>query len=299
MNKAVSVIVPAYNQARFLPEALESVLAQKYANWECIIVNDGSSDNTEQVALSYTAKDKRFRYLFKENGGLSSARNEGLKISTGQFIQFLDADDFLHPDKLLSAIEAIAENPQCELVICNYKYQNDLNRAHLVKYDINRKIDLQAILTEWDITFTIPIHCGLIKKTLIPLFNEKLKAKEDWLMWIEVFSAISSYKFIDKEYAFYRLHNQSLTKDHLMMEENIFSAYPYIYEKIKSEELKKMFFERCINHAKDLLKSKNRSMQLLNNSSTFKIGNILLFPIKELKKMVSGLSALFTSGKAK
>lgn len=71
----ISVIVPCYNQAQYLDECLQSVLDQTYQNWECIIVNDGSPDNTEEIALRWTKKDSRFRYLKKENEGLSSARN--------------------------------------------------------------------------------------------------------------------------------------------------------------------------------------------------------------------------------
>lgn len=77
----ISIIVPCYKQAHYLGEALQSVLEQTYENWECIIINDGSPDNTEIVAKKWIEKDVRFRYLYKENGGLSSARNAGIKKS--------------------------------------------------------------------------------------------------------------------------------------------------------------------------------------------------------------------------
>ena len=89
----ISVIVPCYNQAQYLDECLQSVLDQTYTDWECIIVNDGSPDNTEDVAKKWVEKDARFRYLFKENGGLSSARNAGIEIAKGEWILPLDADD--------------------------------------------------------------------------------------------------------------------------------------------------------------------------------------------------------------
>ena len=86
MSFLVSIIVPCYNQAQYLPETLQSVLDQTYTNWECIIVNDGSPDATEAVAQEWCEKDHRFIYLKKENGGLSSARNAGLKIAKGDYI---------------------------------------------------------------------------------------------------------------------------------------------------------------------------------------------------------------------
>ncbi|WBV55544.1 glycosyltransferase family A protein [Chryseobacterium sp. Chry.R1] len=93
MNPEISIIVPCYNQAQFLDECLETVLDQNYENWECIIVNDGSPDNTEEIAKKWIEKDPRFQYIYKENGGLSSARNAGIEISKGTWILPLDADD--------------------------------------------------------------------------------------------------------------------------------------------------------------------------------------------------------------
>jgi glycosyltransferase involved in cell wall biosynthesis len=78
MNPKISVIVPCYNQAIYLDECLQSVLDQTHENWECIIVNDGSTDHTEETAKKWTEKDARFIYIYKKNGGLSSARNAGL-----------------------------------------------------------------------------------------------------------------------------------------------------------------------------------------------------------------------------
>ena len=122
MNPLVSIIVPCYNQAEYLPEALDSVLAQTYSNWECIIVNDGSPDNTEEVAKTYCEKDKRFKYLNKENGGVASARNEGIKASTGEFILPLDADDMIGTQYLEKAIGYFNLFPETKLVYCNARF---------------------------------------------------------------------------------------------------------------------------------------------------------------------------------
>ena len=89
----VSIIIPCYNQAKFLQETLQSVNHQTYSNWECIIINDGSPDNTEEIALEWCYKDVRFKYFKKENGGLSSARNFGILHARGDLILPLDADD--------------------------------------------------------------------------------------------------------------------------------------------------------------------------------------------------------------
>ena len=102
----ISVIVPCYNQSIYIDECLQSVLDQTYKNWECIIVNDGSPDNTEEVALRWVEKDARFIYLKKENGGLSSARNAGIEKAKGEWILPLDCDDKIDSQYLeLAAIE--------------------------------------------------------------------------------------------------------------------------------------------------------------------------------------------------
>ena len=118
--KLISIIIPCYNQVAFLPETLQSVLDQSYEHWECIIVNDGSLDNTEEVALEWCQKDSRFNYLKKENGGLSSARNAGLKIAKGEYIQFLDSDDILEKDKLLQQSSFFQTN--IDIIVSGYRY---------------------------------------------------------------------------------------------------------------------------------------------------------------------------------
>jgi glycosyltransferase involved in cell wall biosynthesis len=128
MSYLISVIVPCYNQAHFLDETLNSILNQSYTNWECIIVNDGSPDDTENVVKNGTNKDHRFKYISKENGGLSSARNCGLEVAKGDFIQFLDSDDLLSSDKFQKSIDAI-EKEGAEVVITNFiRFKKNLNQ---------------------------------------------------------------------------------------------------------------------------------------------------------------------------
>ncbi len=123
MNKLVSIIIPCYNQAQYLPDALGSVLAQTYPHWECVIVNDGSTDNAEEVAREWVIKDDRFKYVKKKNGGLSSARNTGLALAVVEYIQFLDADDLLEVDKIKYQMFYLARNEEkIDVVVSGYRY---------------------------------------------------------------------------------------------------------------------------------------------------------------------------------
>lgn len=96
----ISIIIPIYNAEKFLCQCLDSVLAQTYPDWECILVDDGSKDSSEDICDEYTQKDSRFKVYHKENGGVSSARNMGLDNADGKYICFIDSDDYIYPTYL-------------------------------------------------------------------------------------------------------------------------------------------------------------------------------------------------------
>lgn len=206
----ISIIVPCYNQAPFLDECLQSVLEQTYENWECIIVNDGSLDNTEGVAKSWTEKNARFTYLKKENGGVSSARNFALKIAKGNFIQFLDADDLLEKDKFE---KSLARTTECDLIftefkmLTNKKYHEGYNKLKTEYFNFD------AVLMNWNTKFTIPIHTALISKELIRnfSFDTSLLCFEDWLMWLHLFHKNPKVGFVDEPLAIYRKEESVIT----------------------------------------------------------------------------------------
>ncbi|MVN21124.1 glycosyltransferase family 2 protein [Mucilaginibacter arboris] len=112
----VSIIIPCFNYGKFLSDALDSALAQTYSNWECIVVNDGSTDNSEVIGRKYENSDSRFKYIYQENAGHSAARNTALKASKGKYIQFLDADDMLENEKLNLQVALMEENTAIDLV---------------------------------------------------------------------------------------------------------------------------------------------------------------------------------------
>ena len=114
----VSVVIPCYNQAHFLGEAIESVLAQSYPNFEIIVVDDGSTDDTSEVAGRYP----KVRLVRQENQGLSGARNAGLARSEGEYVVFLDADDRLLPEALETGLEYLEARPECAFVNGHYRY---------------------------------------------------------------------------------------------------------------------------------------------------------------------------------
>lgn len=120
----VSVIVPVYQVEQYLPRCLDSILAQTFTDFELILVNDGTKDDSPRIMQEYAQRDGRIRQIHKENGGLSSARNAGLDIARGEYIAFVDSDDYVSPDLLTDAVEA-ADRDGAELVLFNYQIVNE------------------------------------------------------------------------------------------------------------------------------------------------------------------------------
>lgn len=115
----VSIVVPVYKVEKYLSTCLDSILAQSYPNWEAILVDDGSPDTCPQIIDQYALRDARMRTVHRENGGLSAARNSGLRTVSGDFVTFLDSDDFWHKDYLKVMVEAALEN-DADLVQCDF-----------------------------------------------------------------------------------------------------------------------------------------------------------------------------------
>ncbi len=275
----ISVIVPCYNQAQYLDECLQSVLDQTYQNWECIIVNDGSPDHTEEVAKKWVEKDARFKYLYRENGGLSSARNAGIEMAEGEWIQFLDSDDKIHKEKFTISSQYFKE---FDIIFTEYSllFYDKISKNFKNQF-INYEIDFDSIVLNWDLNYTIPIHCALIKNEQLPKFNINLKAKEDLVFWIQYFLKRRKYYIVNKQYAVYRINETSMTRNINHMQENELKAYDYIFKKlIKEEQLKYDFLIHKIIHQQNIIKelekkhSRNQKEYLnLKNSKRYKIGN--------------------------
>lgn len=112
---AISIIIPVYNVEKYLARCLDSVLNQTFTDWEAICVNDGTPDNSQKILEEYAARDSRVRIFKKENGGLSDARNFGLKHATGEYIMYLDSDDFIHP-QTMEISYALAKRDDSDIV---------------------------------------------------------------------------------------------------------------------------------------------------------------------------------------
>ena len=223
----VSVIVPCFNQARFLVDAVESVRSQTMRNWECVIIDDGSTDDTSTVARSLAASDPRLVVLNQPNRGLSGARNAGLSQARGRYVQFLDADDLITPSKLEAQLSALSGSAGLALSYSDYRYcpQNDVtataSRDNFAPPRFVTSKPLWDIASRWETEFSIPAHCFLFDARFFTergiSFDESLPNHEDWDCWMRVFALEPLVTHVPGPLAIYRLHDEAMTKDRSAM----------------------------------------------------------------------------------
>src|SRR5690554_5283951 len=155
-NPLVSIIIPTYNRAHLIGETLDSVLAQTYQNWECIVVDDGSTDNTDEVMAAYMAKDSRFQYHHRPKDRLpegNAARNYGFEVSKGEYIQWFDSDDLMLPEFINEKIKLFTND--LRFVICSGYYVNqDLSKQKSIDLKLQTFLFKDYIL--WNINILTP-----------------------------------------------------------------------------------------------------------------------------------------------
>ena len=270
----ISVIVPCYNQARFLSDALDSIYSQTYQNWECIIINDGSEDKTPEIAEYWLKQDDRFKYAAQENKGLSGARNKGLELAEGDLIQFLDADDVINQKKFEKSIMIIQNEPDISIVVSNFRtFTNKPEESYSPYCELSKDLlCFNSILTKWA-TKSIPIHCGIFRSELFKDFRfpEELKAVEDWVMWVSLFKEDPKARFIDEPLALYRRQPGSLTVDKKIMDNNLKKASGFIKDLIPDmEEYIYLNFLEMQNQYREINRLK-KELKKISNSQSFNL----------------------------
>ena len=239
----VSIIVTSYNKAPYLEQAVKSVLAQTYSNIECIIVDDGSNDNTEQIAQELIIKYPQIQYYVKQNGGISSARNFGNTKAKGEWIQFLDADDWIHEDKIRFQLECLQNVEQEVFAYADYErvYVDKSNQitkriSHQVgKLSKEELINRLLICPDFLANSPFPLlqQAMLFKKTIFDTyqFDENLKACEDRELVIDLLMNDIPYVYTAIIGAFYRKHASNLTDNGSLMKESYVSYFEVVKQK--------------------------------------------------------------------
>lgn len=281
----ISIIIPCYNQANYLPETLDSVFAQTFQDWECIIVNDGSPDNTEEVATAYCEKDSRFKYVYKDNGGLADARNYGIKASNGEFILPLDSDDKIAPTYIEKAIRHFELHPETTLVYCKADRFDEKNGPwNLPEYKYDNLL--------WDNC----IFCSSIYKRrdydVAGGYNTNMKyGLEDWDFWLSLLNPNSVVYCIDEFLFHYRYRKGSMisgvnAERQKEMNRQIFRNHRAVY----ANEV-----ENLINYhyQSKVAESYRKDFEIAINSRSYRLGYCLLSPFMWVRTLVVKLKEIF------
>ena len=254
MKPLVSIIIPTYNRANLLGETLDTVLAQTYTQWECIVVDDGSDDETDILMQKYLDKDARFRYFHRPKDrprGGNAARNYGFEMSNGELIQWFDSDDLMLPNKIETKVAAM-ENSSVDFVISKTKYFNKDIGPHPYAFSDEEMIFEKYAMgsVSW---FTPDV---LVKRECVEnvSYNEYLKAGQEYNFTCKLLIKEIKGKKIDAFLTLRRWHEQSIgnrrKRDRAHYWETKFDSHWQTYLDIKKimphEAFEKYSLRKCV-----------------------------------------------------
>jgi glycosyltransferase involved in cell wall biosynthesis len=222
----VSVIMPAYNVAPYIGAAVESVQAQTFGDWELLIVDDGSTDATAETARRYAGADARIRLMQKANGGIATARNAALAVSTGTYIAILESDDVWEPDYLAAQLAVFAAHPDVDVVTANGWFLGSRLDGQLARPfpDARPQPTLATILGDETSIFIMSVFRRRVYET-IGGFDEAFRTNEDYEYWLR--AALAGFRFWrnDRPLCHYRRRDDSVSADDVRMLAGIQRVY--------------------------------------------------------------------------
>lgn len=213
-QELISIIVPIFNTEKHLHQCLDSISSQSYENFECLLINDGSTDASASICREYVAKDARFRYFEKENGGVSSARNLGIERSGGAYITFIDSDDWVEFDYLEVLYSAIIQET-ADISVSTYRtYEMSKNQwlFHAFKRVEHQKVfsrqelfNKLMFLDSLDSSYGFA-SCKLVRKSVLTgiWFNESTHLGEDMEFWFKLYLIAEKSVFSNRDTYVYR-----------------------------------------------------------------------------------------------
>lgn len=257
-----SVIIPAYNIEKYIARSIKSVLMQTYTNFELIVVNDGSTDNTKRIIEKEVQKDSRIVLVNKKNGGLSSARKAGILISKGNYIVFLDGDDKLHDKFVLEKMHRICIKKNPEVIVGGMKAVNSEGKAPNINLNFQLKKDIamdslekicnlyiaNKIQPPWQ-AFRLVIRKDIIKNNNV-LFNEKTATQEDFLFFFNLNKYVhklilTNTIFVD--YTFERQGSITLSMSFTNLK-NAFTNFSYVYNLTNDKSIRTFLANRFCDY---------------------------------------------------
>ncbi len=245
----ISVIVPVYNAEKYLSECVDSILAQTIQDLECILVDDGSTDSSPAICDAYAEMDRRIKVIHKPNGRAASARNAGMKAAQGEYIAFVDSDDWIAPDMYESMLSAGADVSLCDYVRFQGDREFPFTQPHIRegfynKEQIRREVYPYLVMDGVEFPITISNWALLIKRKIVVendlSYCEDILISEDAPFGSEVLYCAHSFAYLKgKQFYHYRMTEGSASKTHKLWWWNSF---------LRINEETEAFFEKCTDY---------------------------------------------------
>jgi len=276
INPIISIIIPVYNVEKYIHRCMESILSQTFSDFECILVDDCSTDTSGQLCDDYIKKDNRIKVIHNsQNKGSSQTRKVGFEESKGEFILFLDSDDWIEPD-MVSLLYQKAELDNCDITICNVYYEDKHKTVSLIKQDFSSYDKISIIKKLFCYNLRAYLVNKLIKRNLLLLTNfPELSRSEDYVISIQNIYNAQNIGYILKPLYHYCYNDLSLSQNkkniivgHIEMSENWHLLLDFLKDKygklnIFEPELSNRINEMKIQYTKDI-KDKELKKQLFN-----------------------------------
>ena len=249
----MSIIVPIYKVEKYLEQCVESIIAQTYGNWELILVDDGSPDQSGRIADQYASQDSRILVIHKENGGLSDARNAGLEVATGDYITLVDSDDYIHPQMLELMLQAAGDGEE-DVVICGYEMVYEGQTPKIQKFELSgvERIDgreiQQVYFKQSDQRLTYTVAWGkLYRRSCFDAIRyPKGKLHEDEHVTFQILYEASKIVYVELPMYYYLSRESSIMGDFAAKRFDIFGGYSermsYYMKKQEVDLAKRTFF---------------------------------------------------------
>lgn len=302
MKPLVSIIIPTYNRGHLIGETLDSILSQTYKNWECIVIDDGSTDNTEELLKEFIKKDNRFQYYKrpdKRTKGPNSCRNFGYELSKGEYIKWFDSDDLMYDNLLEKQLFSINNNFDCS--VCKIAY-NDLENNELLG---GNNIISNNLIEDYLIgNITFYVSGPLWKRTFLEqqkrMFDEKISNLDDWDFNLRMLYLEPKINYVNEVLINYRIHSDSLSREIVKCNfEEIVSEFKarrkhllilLLKKKIQTVVFKEFIISRNKYYLREALLQKNKYNIYLFKNLLFT--QLLLFDLNGILKTFVGYFGL-------
>jgi glycosyltransferase involved in cell wall biosynthesis len=295
MNKPlISIIVTCYNQKATISQALISVKNQTYAHWECIIVDDGSTDCSDVVIKQTVGSDQRFQYHYQDNQGVAKARNTGFALAKGEYINFLDGDDTFHPEKLEQQLKVFEDHPDVSICICDHQhYLAEKNKYAYYEYDLLKSDPLKQLLYKWQLSVAFPQHAPIYRRKIwssseLPYPLNYNQRSEDWVFNVMVALKREPYYFLSKVLCTYHHYGSNFTTDVLESAVSAIHAARYL-EPHLPELYQRDFLDFTVRKSIKRYTESQKPL-ILRSSGNWRLGNLLTRPFFKLKKILATTS---------